>query len=74
MKKITCIPEKGIDGYWRIFIDVYYCFARQNEIKKALKKETGIDWKHFGTFMDLACYATKKKPPKKFTAHIPWDG
>lgn len=68
-----CSPELGGDGWWRIGIDVYYCFGKVPEIKYALKKTTGIEWEHFGTFMDCACYATKEKPPKEFSVKIPWE-
>ena len=73
MKKVICRPEKGSDGWWRIMIDVYFCFGRVPEIQSALKEATNIEWKHFGTFMDCACYATKEKPPKKFSVEIPWN-
>jgi hypothetical protein len=73
MKTITCIPQLGNDKWWRITIDVYYCFGKVSEIKSILKKKTGIDWRHFGTFMDTACYATKEKPPKEFSVNIPWE-
>ena len=73
MKTITEIPVKGEDGWWRITIDVYYYFGQVSEIKAILKKATGIDWEHFGTFMDVACYATEKKPPQKIIIEIPWN-
>jgi len=73
MKTIKCKPEKGIDGIWRVIVDVYYSPRPLYHIEKILENATGIKWFFMGAFMDAACFGTKKKPPKKFTINIPWN-
>lgn len=73
MMKTICIPELGDDKIWRVTMDIYYCPRPIHPIAKILEKATGIKWFFMGAFMDVACFGTKKKPPKEFTVKIPWE-
>ena len=71
-KTVTCKPMLGSDGFYRVIIDTYYHFSPAFNIRDTLKEVTKLKWELFGCFMDTCCFATKQKPPGKFTIEIDW--
>jgi hypothetical protein len=73
-KHFTLTPngvERGSDGLHRFMIDVYDYPCMQDEFVAELNKATGLEWKHLGTFMDTACFATKGEIDRQFTIPYP---
>jgi len=70
-KTITCIPELGNDGWYRVIIDTYYYMGSNFTLSEKAEKVTGVKWEAFGCFMDTCCIATKEDTDS-FTMEIDW--
>lgn len=70
-RTIKCVPKLGMDGWYRVLIDVYYHSGSSFTLVELAEKATGVEWETFGCFMDTCCIATKEDTGS-FTIEIGW--